>query len=166
MASRVRGSRICLRPGTRFRIQTAVYDLMWTEERDIGKPETLWPRPSARTRPGRAEGSARQALLCRARARCLQPGAHGRHHESPTIFLGRTRINGWHYYEVLQSVMEKQEHAAAGSGYQLGHRPAATAWRGSNPPGASGSSKGQQSAGLFAFRNGGLSSIGSTFTRR
>jgi len=27
---------------------------------------------------------------------------------TPTIFLGRTRINGWHYYEVLQSVMEKQ----------------------------------------------------------
>jgi predicted DsbA family dithiol-disulfide isomerase len=27
---------------------------------------------------------------------------------TPTIFLGRTRINGWHYYEVLQSVMERQ----------------------------------------------------------
>jgi predicted DsbA family dithiol-disulfide isomerase len=27
---------------------------------------------------------------------------------TPTIFLGRTRINGWTYYEVLQSVMEKQ----------------------------------------------------------
>ena len=27
---------------------------------------------------------------------------------TPTLFLGRTRINGWHYYEVLQSVMEKQ----------------------------------------------------------
>jgi predicted DsbA family dithiol-disulfide isomerase len=27
---------------------------------------------------------------------------------TPTIFLGRTRINGWHYYEVLQSVMEQQ----------------------------------------------------------
>jgi predicted DsbA family dithiol-disulfide isomerase len=27
---------------------------------------------------------------------------------TPTIFLGKTRINGWHYYEVLQSVMEQQ----------------------------------------------------------
>ena len=27
---------------------------------------------------------------------------------TPTIFLGKTRINGWTYYEVLQSVMEKQ----------------------------------------------------------
>jgi predicted DsbA family dithiol-disulfide isomerase len=27
---------------------------------------------------------------------------------TPTIFLGRTRINGWHYYEVLQQVMEQQ----------------------------------------------------------
>ena len=27
---------------------------------------------------------------------------------APTIFLGRTRINGWHYYKVLQSVMEKR----------------------------------------------------------
>ena len=27
---------------------------------------------------------------------------------TPTIFLGRTRINGWHYYEVLQSVLEQQ----------------------------------------------------------
>jgi predicted DsbA family dithiol-disulfide isomerase len=27
---------------------------------------------------------------------------------TPTIFLGKTRINGWTYYEVLQSVMEQQ----------------------------------------------------------
>jgi predicted DsbA family dithiol-disulfide isomerase len=27
---------------------------------------------------------------------------------TPTIFLGKTRINGWTYYEVLQSVMDKQ----------------------------------------------------------
>ena len=27
---------------------------------------------------------------------------------TPTIFIGKTRINGWTYYEVLQSVMEKQ----------------------------------------------------------
>ena len=27
---------------------------------------------------------------------------------TPTIFLGRTRINGWTYDEVIESVMEKQ----------------------------------------------------------
>lgn len=27
---------------------------------------------------------------------------------TPTIFLGKTRVNGWTYYEVLQSVMEQQ----------------------------------------------------------
>ena len=27
---------------------------------------------------------------------------------TPTIFLGKTRINGWTYYEVMQEIMERQ----------------------------------------------------------
>jgi predicted DsbA family dithiol-disulfide isomerase len=28
--------------------------------------------------------------------------------KTPSFVLGRYRINGWHYYEVFQTVMEKQ----------------------------------------------------------
>ena len=27
---------------------------------------------------------------------------------TPTFILGRTRMNGWNYYEVIQSILEKQ----------------------------------------------------------
>jgi predicted DsbA family dithiol-disulfide isomerase len=83
--------------------------MMWTEERDIGDPETLL---AAADRVGLDPGELAVALNDHQYAeRTLDSIKQARSigiTNTPTIFLGRTRINGWHYYEVLQSVMEKQ----------------------------------------------------------
>jgi predicted DsbA family dithiol-disulfide isomerase len=82
---------------------------MWTEGRDIGEPETLM---AAAEKVGLDADELRTALDERVYAeRALDAVNQARRigvTSTPTIFLGRTRINGWHYYEVLQSVMEQQ----------------------------------------------------------
>jgi predicted DsbA family dithiol-disulfide isomerase len=95
--------------GLDFPFKTAVYDLMWTEGGDIGEPETLL---LAAERVGLDPTELKIALDERLYAeRALDAVNQARRigiMNTPTIFLGRTRINGWHYYEVLQSVMEQQ----------------------------------------------------------
>ena len=95
--------------GLDFAFKTALYEMMWTEERDIGDPETLL---AAADRVGLDPGELAVALNEHEYAeRTLDAIKQARSigvTNTPTIFLGRTRINGWHYYEVLQSVMEKQ----------------------------------------------------------
>ena len=92
-----------------FAYKTKVYDMMWTEGADIGDPNTLL---LAAERTGLDAEELAQALHDRTYAqRALDAIEQARRigiTNTPTIFLGRTRINGWHYYEVLQSVMEKQ----------------------------------------------------------
>jgi predicted DsbA family dithiol-disulfide isomerase len=92
-----------------FPFKTAVYDLMWTEGADIGEPETLL---LAAERVGLDPTELKIALDERLYAeRALDAVNQARRigiMNTPTLFLGRTRINGWHYYEVLQSVMEQQ----------------------------------------------------------
>ena len=95
--------------GLDFPFKTAIYDLMWTEGRDIGEIETLM---DAAERVGLDPAELKIALDERLYAeRAL--GAVNQAREfgitnTPTMFLGKTRINGWHYYEVLQSVLEQQ----------------------------------------------------------
>lgn len=89
--------------------KTAVYDIMWTEGGDIGQVETLM---AAAERAGLDSGELKRALdeghyVDRALQAIVQARDIGITN-TPTIFLGRTRINGWHYYEVLQQVMEQQ----------------------------------------------------------
>ena len=100
-----------------FEFKTAVYDLMWTEGGDIGKPETLMAAAErVGTRPGRAEGSARRPLLRRARARRVQPGARDRHHEHADHL---PRQNAHQRLALLRSAAVgdgEAGHAAAGSG--------------------------------------------------
>ena len=95
--------------GADFSYKTALYDLMWTEERDIGETETLM---TAAVRAGLDPLELKVALEERVYAdRVIDAIKQAREigiTNTPTIFLGRTRINGWTYYEVLQSVMEKQ----------------------------------------------------------
>ncbi len=95
--------------GLDFAYKTAVYDLMWTEGRDIGEVETL---VDAAERVGLDAAELKMALDERTYAARALDAVKQAHRvgimNTPTIFLGRTRINGWHYYEVLQSVMEKQ----------------------------------------------------------
>jgi predicted DsbA family dithiol-disulfide isomerase len=95
--------------GLDFPFKTALYDLMWTEGRDISEPETLI---AAGERAGLDPAELSVALNEHVYAqRALDAVNQARRigiMNTPTIFLGRTRINGWHYYEVLQSVMEQQ----------------------------------------------------------
>jgi predicted DsbA family dithiol-disulfide isomerase len=95
--------------GRDFEFKTALYDLMWTEGRDIGDEQTLM---DAAERVGLDAGELRRALDERTyEQRAFDAVVQAREigiTNTPTIFLGRTRINGWTYYEVLQSVMEQQ----------------------------------------------------------
>jgi predicted DsbA family dithiol-disulfide isomerase len=82
---------------------------MWTGGGDIGDPATLI---AAADRVGLNPAEMKISLDERWYAdRALAAVEQARDigiTNTPTIFLGRTRINGWHYYEVLQSVLEKQ----------------------------------------------------------
>jgi predicted DsbA family dithiol-disulfide isomerase len=89
--------------------KTALYNLMWTEGADIGEPETLMAAarivgldPEQLKLALEEHVYAERALDAIKQARSIGIT------NTPTIFLGKTRINGWTYYEVLQSVMEKQ----------------------------------------------------------
>ena len=95
--------------GLDFAFKTALYNLMWTEGRDIGDPETLI---AAAERVGIDPAELALALYQRTYAERTLAAVKQAHEigitNTPTIFLGRTRINGWTYYEVLQSVVEQQ----------------------------------------------------------
>ena len=95
--------------GLDFAFKTALYDLMWTEGKDIGDPDTLL---AAAERVGLDPAELALALYQRTYAERTLAAVKQAHEigitNTPTIFLGRTRINGWTYYEVLQSVMEQQ----------------------------------------------------------
>src|SRR5579862_6313763 len=93
--------------GLDFEYKTAVYDLMWTEGGDIGETETLM---AAGERVGLDPAELQIALHERLYAERAFAAVNQAREigimNTPTIFLGKTRINGWTYYEVLQSVME------------------------------------------------------------
>jgi predicted DsbA family dithiol-disulfide isomerase len=95
--------------GADLAYKTALYELMWTEGRDIGAIDTL---VEAGQRIGLDGQDMRAALEDRVYGERALDAVNGARQigitSTPTIFLGRTRINGWHYYEVLQSVMEQQ----------------------------------------------------------
>ena len=95
--------------GQEFAYKTAVYDLMWTQGMDIGRPETLLAAAKQVGLDQAALGAALEEHRFAPRALAAVKAAREYGiHNTPTIILGRTRINGWHYYEVLESVMEKQ----------------------------------------------------------
>lgn len=95
--------------GADFAFKTALYNLMWTEGRDIGEPDTLF---EAARRVGLDPLELAAALYHRSYADRTLAAVKQAHDigitNTPTIFLGKTRINGWTYYEVLESVMEQQ----------------------------------------------------------
>ena len=95
--------------GLDFAYKTAVYDLMWTEGADIGRTETL---TAAGERVGLNTAALEDVLGERLYAgRALDAIQKARDigiTNTPTIYIGRTRINGWTYYEVLQQVMQEQ----------------------------------------------------------
>jgi predicted DsbA family dithiol-disulfide isomerase len=95
--------------GLDFAFKTALYDLMWTEGRDIGEPETLIEAGArAGLDPTELAVALNEHLYAQRALDAVNQARRIGITSTPTIFLGRTRINGWHYYEVLQSVMEQQ----------------------------------------------------------
>jgi predicted DsbA family dithiol-disulfide isomerase len=95
--------------GHDLEFKTELYDVMWTKEQDIGDPQTLL---GAAERAGLDPDELAVALYQRTYAErtveAIQQARDIGVTNTPTMFIGRTRINGWTYYEVLQSVMAKQ----------------------------------------------------------
>jgi len=93
--------------GADFAFKTALYELMWNEGLDIGEAGTLM---IAAERVGLDPAELALALAEHAYAERALEAVKQAHRlgitNTPTIFLGRTRINGWTYYEVLQQVLE------------------------------------------------------------
>jgi predicted DsbA family dithiol-disulfide isomerase len=95
--------------GLALPFKTAVFEALWIEGLDIGQFSTL---QAAADKVGldRAElGRALAGQRYRRRVHdALQLARDAGVTKTPTFVLGRYRIAGWHYYEVFQTVMEKQ----------------------------------------------------------
>ena len=104
--------------GLDFEFKTALYEAMWTDGKDIGDMDTVL---AAAAKVGLDTAELETALAEHAYGErtvaAIQQARDIGITNTPTIFVGRTRINGWTYYEVLQSVMAqeqaKQQEAAA-----------------------------------------------------
>ena len=87
----------------------AIFDALWLDGKDIGLVATL---QEAAEHVGLDAGALGRALRDPARweltLAAVQTARRIGITGTPTIILGRTKITGWHYYEVMQSVMEKQ----------------------------------------------------------
>ncbi len=89
--------------------KSAVFSLLWNEGEDIGKVATMQRAAEAAGLDAEQMGQAlrarqysQRAMAAVMQARNLDVTA------TPTMFIGRTRVNGWHYYEVIQTILEKQ----------------------------------------------------------
>jgi len=89
--------------------KSAVFSLLWEKSVDIGQISNL-------QRAGEMAGLDAEELGRDLRERRHLPHAihaliQAREFQitsTPTLLLGRVRINGWHYYEVLESALERQ----------------------------------------------------------
>ncbi len=88
---------------------SAVYDALWIQGKDIARMATL--QEAAASAGLDAEELGRALAGRRYRQQTIDAVAGARNAgivSTPTYILGRTAIKGWHYYEVFQTVMEKQ----------------------------------------------------------
>ena len=106
--------------GRSMPFKSAVFTHLWNEGEDISKVATL--QKAAETsgldaeklgQALRARQYSQRALAAVTQARDLGVTA------TPTMFIGRTRVNGWHYYEVIQTIMEKQGIMPLGDGAEV-----------------------------------------------
>jgi predicted DsbA family dithiol-disulfide isomerase len=98
--------------GHGWAFKTAVFDALWVDGRDISDHAMLADIASTVGLDGDALARAlaggdyvERTVAAANQARRVGVTA------TPTIMLGRTRIDGWHYYEVMQSVVERQGRA-------------------------------------------------------
>jgi len=95
--------------GKLHEFRRAVFDTMWIEGGDIGEIETL--QGCAQKAGLDAEDFAREVLegpYVQRALEAVQSAIDLGVNQTPTIILGKTAILGWHYYEVYQTVLEKQ----------------------------------------------------------
>jgi predicted DsbA family dithiol-disulfide isomerase len=95
--------------GLALPFKTAVFELLWIEGRDIGQISTL---QAAANKVGLDSEELGRALFRQSYRKrvhdALQLARDAGVTKTPTFVLGSYRIAGWHYYEVFQTVMEKQ----------------------------------------------------------
>jgi predicted DsbA family dithiol-disulfide isomerase len=95
--------------GLALPFKTAVFEALWVDGCDIGQFSTL---QAAADKVGLDSGELGRALAGQRYRRrvhdALQLARDAGVTKTPTFVLGRYRIAGWHYYEVFQTVMEKQ----------------------------------------------------------
>jgi predicted DsbA family dithiol-disulfide isomerase len=95
--------------GLALPFKPAVFEALWMEGRDIGQFSTLQAAADKVGLDGEELGRALAGQLYRQRVhQSLQLARDAGVAKTPTFVLGRYRIAGWHYYEVFQTVMEKQ----------------------------------------------------------
>ncbi len=88
---------------------SAVYDALWVEGKDIARIATL--QEAAQKAGLDAEEMGRALRERRYMERTMNAVAAARKAgvvSTPTYILGRIAIKGWHYYEVFQTVMQRQ----------------------------------------------------------
>jgi predicted DsbA family dithiol-disulfide isomerase len=95
--------------GLALPFKTAVFEALWIEGRDIGQ----WPTLQAAANKVGLDSEELGRVLSRQSYRrrvheALQLARDAGVTKTPTFVLGSYRIAGWHYYEVFQTVMEKQ----------------------------------------------------------
>jgi predicted DsbA family dithiol-disulfide isomerase len=95
--------------GLALPFKTAVFEKLWIDGGDIAQFATL---QAAADEVGLDSGELGRALAGQRYRRrvhdSLQLARDAGINKTPTFVLGRYRIAGWHYYEVFQTVMEKQ----------------------------------------------------------
>ena len=95
--------------GLALPFKSAVFNALWVEGKDIGRVSTL--QEAAEKVGLDAEEMGRALLDPEYLTRTLE-AVRTAHRigiaNTPTFILGRTRMNGWNYYEVIQSILEKQ----------------------------------------------------------
>jgi len=95
--------------GLALPFKTAVFEALWIEGRDIAQFSTLQATADKVGLDADELGRALTGQRYRNRVRdSLQLARDAGVTKTPTFVMGRYRIAGWHYYEVFQTVMEKQ----------------------------------------------------------
>ncbi|HEV3114037.1 MAG TPA: DsbA family protein [Candidatus Binataceae bacterium] len=88
---------------------SAVYDALWVEGKDIARMATLQEAAAKVGLDAEDMGRAlRERRYMEQTLAAVAAARSGGVSSTPTYILGRTAIKGWHYYEVFQTVMEKQ----------------------------------------------------------
>jgi predicted DsbA family dithiol-disulfide isomerase len=88
---------------------SAVYDALWVEGKDIAQISTLQEAAAGAGLDAEDLGRAlREHRYTEQTRNAVEASRNAGVTNTPTYILGRTAIKGWHYYEVFQTVMEKQ----------------------------------------------------------